>query len=99
METEDALQCPNCERVLNKKYMTKHHSTPRQKGGSHSEKIILCEPCANQLHNLYPNSKLKKDLNTLEKIINDPQMKKFGEWIGKRDITTIKHTNKGGFHK
>lgn len=99
MKSEKILQCPNCKRILDKKYMTRHHSTPRQKGGSNSEKIALCQSCANHLHNLYSNSILKKDFNTLEKIINDPQMRKFGEWIGKRDIIKIKHSNKGGFHK
>jgi len=42
---------------------------------------------------------LKREFNTLEKIINDPGMKKFGEWIGKRDIIKIKHSGKGDFHK
>ena len=99
MAHEDGLECPNCHRILDKKYFIKHHSIPRQKGGSHSEKIILCQSCGQHLHNLYSNSILKRDLNTLEKIINDPGMKKFGEWIGKRDIVRIKHANKGGFHK
>ena len=74
---------------------------PRQKGGVHTDgnRIDLCMACEKQLHNLYPNSKLKRDLNTIDKIINDPEMKKFGEWIGKRNIIKIKHTNKGGFHK
>ena len=77
----------------------------KEKGGSHSEKVTLCISCANHLHNLYPNSKLKREFNTLEKIIKDPGMKKckavktFGEWIGKRDIIDIRHSNKGGFHK
>lgn len=99
MKIENGYECPNCHRKMEKKYFTKHHSIPRQKGGSHSEKIILCEPCAKHLHNLYPNSILKRNFNTLEKIVNDLGMKKFGEWIGKREIIKIKHTNKGGFHK
>lgn len=96
---EDNYECPNCHRILDKNYFVKHHSTPRQKGGSYSEKITLCSSCEKQLHNLYPNSRLKRDFNTLEKIINDPEMKKFGEWIGKRDIIKIRHSNKGGFHR
>lgn len=102
METiaEKILECPNCKRILEKKYFIKHHLVPRQKGGTHEDnKIFLCRACEKQLHNLYPNSKLKRDFNTLQKIINDPQMKKFGEWIGKRSIIKIKHTNKGGFHR
>ncbi len=103
METiaEKTLECPNCKRILEKKYFVKHHLVPRQKGGTHIEDntIFLCRVCEKQLHNLYPNSKLKRDFNTLEKIINDPEMKKFGEWIGKRSIIKIKHTNKGGFHR
>jgi len=64
MKTEDeTLECPNCKRVLNKKYLTRHHSIPRQKGGSHLEKITLCISCANHLHNLYPNSLLKRSRN------------------------------------
>ncbi len=98
-DNNGTLECPNCKRVLDDKYMTKHHLTPRQKGGSHSEKIDLCISCANHLHNLYSNSKLKREFNTLEKIINDPEMKKFGEWIGQRDIIDIRHSNKGGFHR
>ncbi len=96
---ENLLKCPNCKRIMDKKFFTKHHSIPRQKGGSHSEKITMCISCENHLHNLYPNSILKKDFDTLEKIINDPEMIKFGKWIGKRDIIKIKHSNKGGFHR
>lgn len=52
MKAENEIECPNCKRVLDKNLTTKHHSIPRQKGGSKSEKIILCIPCANHLHNL-----------------------------------------------
>ena len=38
---EETSECPNCHRILDKKYLAKHHSIPRQKGGSHSEKISM----------------------------------------------------------
>lgn len=38
------LECPNCKRILDKKYFVKHHLVPRQKGGTHIEDntIFLC---------------------------------------------------------
>lgn len=101
IEHGKTFECPNCKRTLPEKHFVKHHLVPRQKGGTHIEdnKILLCRPCEKQLHSLYPNSRLKREFNTLDKIISDPGMRKFGEWIEKRDVVSIKHTNKGGFHR
>ena len=91
--------CPNCNRNLDRKDMVRHHLTPRQKGGSKGETAMFCRPCENHLHGLYPNSVLKRDYNTVEKIIADPEMQKFGKWVSKTRHTTIKFSGKGKFHR
>ena len=61
-----------------------HHLTPREFGGGPEDTSKLCIPCHKQIHALYLNSELAIRLNTIEKLQDDPEMKKYLHWIRKQ---------------
>ncbi|PPS46093.1 HNH endonuclease [Chroococcidiopsis sp. TS-821] len=76
-------QCELCERTIEK--LTVHHLIPRQKKGHHGPKINICTACHKQIHTLFDNTRLAQELNSLEKLKNEPQMSKFLAWVCKQD--------------
>ena len=81
------MQCQLCNRDLEK--LTAHHLIPRQntkrKKVEPSETIDICSACHRQIHALFDNKHLASELNTLEKLKNEPKMQKFVSWIQKQD--------------
>jgi len=79
-------KCAICERDVS--FITKHHLIPKQKGGR--ETINVCKPCQKQIHALFTNYILKIKYSSIEKIKNNPDMKKFINWIKNKDIETVR---------
>ncbi|MUG98494.1 HNH endonuclease [Scytonema sp. UIC 10036] len=77
------MTCELCNREMDK--LTVHHLVPRQKKGHHGPKINICSACHRQIHTLYDNTRLAQELNSLEKLKQEPQMQKFLSWVGKQD--------------
>ncbi|KAF3887830.1 MULTISPECIES: HNH endonuclease [Nostocales] len=77
------MTCELCDREVDK--LTVHHLVPRQKKGHHGPKINICSACHRQIHTLYDNTCLAQQLNSLEKLKQEPQMQKFLSWVGKQD--------------
>ncbi len=84
--------------------LTIHHLVPRQhtkrKQQDPGETVNICSACHRQIHTLFDNKLLAKELNTLEKLSNEPhakelntleklsnepQMQKFLAWVRKQD--------------
>jgi 3-methyladenine DNA glycosylase AlkC len=80
------MQCELCQREMEQ--LTVHHLIPRQavkrKQADPGPTIEICSACHRQLHNLYSNTELAKQLNTIEKLRNEPKMQKFLAWIKKQ---------------
>ncbi len=80
------MQCQLCDRDLEK--LTVHHLVPRQtvkrKQAAPGETIDICSACHRQIHSLYSNKELAKNLNTIEKLQAEPKMQKFLTWIKKQ---------------
>jgi len=74
------MKCEICGRETPKENSEKHHLTP--KGGR--ETIKVCSDCGDQLHNMFTNNELKKDLNTLDKIKKHDKMQPYLKFIKKR---------------
>lgn len=77
------MQCELCEREMEQ--LTIHHSIPRQNTkrkkavpGSTTE---ICSACHRQIHALFENKQLARELNTVEKLKDEPQMQKFLAWV------------------
>lgn len=81
------MKCELCQRDLYQ--LTRHHLVPRQavkrKKAEPGATINICSPCHRQIHRLYNNNYLAQHLNTLDKLKDDPKMRRFLTWIQKQD--------------
>lgn len=80
------MQCELCEREM--ATLTAHHLIPRQNSRRKHEDpgptIDICSACHRQIHILFENKRLAQELNTLEKLKDEPQMQKFISWVKKQ---------------
>lgn len=81
------MKCELCEREMNN--LTVHHLVPKQsvkrKQADVGPTADICSACHRQIHALFDNKYLAKNLNTIEKLESEPQMQKFLSWIRKQD--------------
>jgi hypothetical protein len=79
-------RCQLCQREMAQ--LTVHHLIPRQtvkrKQANAGETIAICIACHRQIHSFYSNLQLARELNTIEKLQNEPKMRKFLNWISKQ---------------
>jgi 5-methylcytosine-specific restriction endonuclease McrA len=79
--------CQLCDRDIPN--LTEHHLVPRQKTKRKnlppSPTIQICSACHRQIHKLYDNAYLARELNTLERLKHDRQMQRFLVWVRKQD--------------
>ena len=81
------MECELCKREMER--LTVHHLVPRQatkrsKKTDSGPTANICSACHRQIHALFENKVLAKELNTVEKLQNEPQMRKFLSWICKQ---------------
>lgn len=67
--------------------LTEHHLIPRENGGRHKDTAWLCEDCHKQIHALYTNKELAVRLNTLSKLEEEENIKKYLKYIRKQPPT------------
>ncbi len=73
---------PACELCLRESpKFTVHHLVPRSRGGKFGPKAKLCPTCHRQLHALFSESTLAKELDSLERIRVNPEMASYVEWV------------------
>jgi 5-methylcytosine-specific restriction endonuclease McrA len=81
------MQCELCDRDLER--LTVHHLVPKQSTKRKKENpgptANICSACHRQIHALFDNKYLAKELNTIEKLKQEPQMQKFLSWVKKQD--------------
>ena len=70
----DVVICPLCTRVVPNDSRHKHHLIPRSKKGKHKGTILLCASCGYMVHKLFTNKDLAKKYNTVEKLLNHPDV-------------------------
>ena len=74
--------CELCLRETEK--FTVHHLVPRSRGGKFGPKAKLCPTCHRQLHALFSESTLAKELDNLERIRSNPDMASYLRWVRKQ---------------
>ena len=57
-----------------------HHLIPRAKGGRFGPKARLCPTCHRQLHALFSEATLAKELHTIDLIRANPQISEYLRW-------------------
>ena len=70
--------CELCEREAER--YTVHHLVPRAKGGRFGPKAKLCPTCHRQLHALFSEATLAKELHSIDLIRANPQMSEYLHW-------------------
>ncbi len=81
-------QYPLCHRL---------HGGGHPFGGGPEDTSQLCIPCHKQLHALYSNSELAIRLNTIERLQDDPEMKKYLNWIKKQPAGKLPRIKKSSY--
>jgi hypothetical protein len=83
------MACQLCDRPVPD--LTEHHLVPRQyTKRRHLEPgptVWLCSPCHKQIHTLFDNHTLARDLNTLERLKAEPRLQTFVAWVRKQRPT------------
>ena len=79
--TGDSGQPLACELCLREsERFTIHHLVPRARGGRFGPKARLCPTCHRQLHALFSETTLAKELHSIELIRANPHMSDFLRW-------------------
>lgn len=74
--------CELCLREVER--YTVHHLVPRAEGGRFGPTARLCATCHRQLHAMFTESTLARELNSLDAIRGNPEMRKYLKWVRKQ---------------
>ena len=86
------LVCPICDRKIPNSQKDAHHLVPKSKGGKTTQ--YLHRICHRQIHALFSETKLAKELNTADAIKDQPEMQKFIEWVKSKPDDFYERTSK-----
>lgn len=81
--------CELCERMVDA--LTVHHLYPKSQGRRAGKKLQqlptmrTCRACHRQIHALFSNKELARELDSIEKLRAHPAMEKFLTWVKKQD--------------
>jgi 5-methylcytosine-specific restriction protein A len=75
-------RCSLCRRVTPVLHLSKHHLTPRSRGGG--ETVLLCSTCHGQIHATFTNKELAARFDSLEKLRAAPELEAYLTWIAKQ---------------
>ncbi|GIW77586.1 MAG: hypothetical protein KatS3mg104_2649 [Phycisphaerae bacterium] len=78
-------KCQLCQRLVPEKLLTLHHLKPKSRGGKPEHRVPLCRPCHKQIHALFDNRTLERELDQIDRLRKDPQLQSFLKWIRKQD--------------
>ncbi len=70
--------CELCERECLR--FTEHHLVPRSRGGKLGPKARLCPTCHRQLHAMFSETTLAKELSSLESLRANPEVAGYLKW-------------------
>lgn len=83
--TEEIL-CLICKRPLGSaETYSRHHLIPKSKGGRHTETITIHNICHQKIHSVISESELKREYNTVDKLLTHSELQKFIKWVAKKD--------------
>ena len=82
--------CPLCGRIISPDAKSsRHHLTPRLKGGTHLGTVRLHQICHSAIHARFSETELAKRLTDVESLKADPEIAAFIAWV---------QTKPPGFH-
>ncbi len=72
-------QCELCLREAPR--YTVHHLIPRARGGNHGPKAKLCPTCHRQLHAMFTEATLARELYSIELLRSNPEVHQYLRWV------------------
>ena len=74
--------CPLCERPIPPQARSsRHHLTPRLKGGTHMGTVRLHQICHSAIHARFSEAELARRLSDIETLRSDPELAEFIAWV------------------
>ncbi|WP_244487070.1 HNH endonuclease [Devosia sp. Leaf420] len=74
--------CPLCDRPIPPEAKSsRHHLTPRLKGGTHMGTVRLHQICHSAIHARFSETELAKRLADIESLKSDPEISAFIAWV------------------
>jgi 5-methylcytosine-specific restriction protein A len=74
--------CPLCERPIPASAKSsRHHLTPRLKGGTHMGTVLLHQICHSAIHARFSEAEIARRLSEIASLRADPEMAKFIAWV------------------
>lgn len=88
-----SVRCALCEREVSR--LTLHHLVPREEEDHAGRKSLngvpsprlaeVCSACHRQVHALYDNGRLARELSSVERLRDEPDMRRFLSWVRRQD--------------
>ena len=75
---DDPKVCKLCQRESLR--FTSHHLIPRSRGGKFGPQVKLCPTCHRQLHAMFSESTLAKELNSIEALQINSEFSEYLKW-------------------
>jgi 5-methylcytosine-specific restriction enzyme A len=74
--------CPLCERPIPRgARQSRHHLTPKLKGGTHGETVQLHQICHSAIHARYSEAEIARRLADVASLREDPEIARFLAWV------------------
>ncbi|GJD52240.1 hypothetical protein OPKNFCMD_5003 [Methylobacterium crusticola] len=78
----EAVVCPLCERPIPPgARQSRHHLTPKLKGGTHGGTVRLHQVCHSAIHARYSEAELARRLSDVASLRGDPEIARFLDWV------------------
>jgi hypothetical protein len=90
--------CALCGRHVPGHLLTWHHTLPRQRGGTAAHRVPMCRPCHKQVHALFTNKQLDRELDTVDKLQAAPELAQFLPWIRRQKTDRVFRTSRSNTH-
>lgn len=77
------MNCPLCKRKIDGRG-SEHHLVPLLKGGRRLDTVFLHRICHDKIHSLFTERELAVNYNTIDKILEHDEIKKFVKWVSSK---------------
>lgn len=90
----DLKICPLCGREIPQHLESRHHLTPRSKGGKHGPVVVLHKTCHSKIHSVLREKELARNYDSIEKLLQHEEIARFVKWIKTRPIDFAKRNRR-----